>query len=338
MHYFLSVSILMVCAMPGLADEPASAQVVTDPRTVTVTVGGDVLMRYRYADVPYKPCVDVLTTPSGINILRDAPHDHLHHHALMYAIKVNGVNFWEETGEPGVQQHLSIPASQALEGRHTLEQFGIGASGREAGGVFSEQLLWKDHTGAALLNEVRTVAVVQSEQYGCTVLTWFATLKPAGDAPVELSGAHYHGLGMRFLESMDESGTFRYAGAAPGEIVRGDERLTQAPWCAYTAKADGKPVTVAMFDSREPRPAHWFTMQTPFAYLSATLNLYREPLTITQDAPLEIGYGVAVWDGETDDDIIGNTRAAWSHMLPNTREKHVAICAKLMGGNGNGQQ
>ena len=34
---------------------------------------------------------------TGENLLRDAPHDHLHHHALMYGIRVNGVNFWEET-------------------------------------------------------------------------------------------------------------------------------------------------------------------------------------------------------------------------------------------------
>ena len=316
---------LMVFALPGLAGEPAPAQVVTDPLTVTVTAGDGVLMRYRYADVPYKPYVDILTTPSGVNILRDAPHDHLHHHALMYAIKVNAANFWEETGEPGTEKHVSFLKTDIPDDKSVSR-------------LFTEQLVWSDNAGKALLEEIRTISVARDVEHQCTMLTWVATLKPVGDEPVELSGAHYHGLGMRFLESMDEGGVFRYAGAEPGEVVRGDERLTQAPWCAYTAKADGKPVTVAMFDSKEPRPVHWFTMQTPFAYLSATLNLYREPLAISRDAPLDIGYGVAMWDGEADDDTIGNTRAAWSHSLHTTREKHVAICTELMGDNENGQE
>lgn len=34
--------------------------------------------------------------PDGGNVLRDAPPDHPHHHGLMYAVKVNGLSFWEE--------------------------------------------------------------------------------------------------------------------------------------------------------------------------------------------------------------------------------------------------
>ncbi|MHC4656117.1 MAG: DUF6807 family protein, partial [Planctomycetota bacterium] len=55
--------------------------------------------------VPFKPYVQQLFSPAGVNILRDAPADHLHHHALMFAVKVNGVNFWEETPTAGKQLH-----------------------------------------------------------------------------------------------------------------------------------------------------------------------------------------------------------------------------------------
>ena len=41
-----------------------------------------------------------------------------------------------------------------------------------------------------------------------------------------------------------------------------------------------------------------FRMLDPFAYLSATLNLYKEPLEIVAGKPLELAYGVALWDGE----------------------------------------
>ena len=58
-----------------------------------------------------------------------------------------------------------------------------------------------------------------------------------------------------------------HADDKPGEIVRGDERLTAAKWCAYTAKADGKPVTAAIFDhpGNVRHPAKMFTMSKPFA-------------------------------------------------------------------------
>jgi hypothetical protein len=63
--------------------------------------------------------------------------------------------------------------------------------------------------------------------------------------------------------------------------------------------ADGKPVTVAMFDYPKNfrHPATWFTMEKPFAYLCATLDLSKEPFEIQQGKPLLLRYGVALWDG-----------------------------------------
>ena len=77
-----------------------------------------------------------------------------------------------------------------------------------------------------------------------------------------LSGIHYYGLGMRFLTSMDNGGRFFNADDKPGDVIGGDQRLTPTKWCAYTAKADGKPVTVAIFDhpANLRHPAKLFTM------------------------------------------------------------------------------
>jgi hypothetical protein len=73
-----------------------------------------------------------------------------------------------------------------------------------------------------------------------------------------------------------------------------------AKWCAYTAKADGKRVTVALFDGpTNPRhPNKIFTMSPPFAYLSATLNLWKEPLVLKAGETLKLNYAVALWDGD----------------------------------------
>ena len=58
-------------------------------------------------------------------------------------------------------------------------------------------------------------------------------------------------------------------------------------------------MTIAMFGYPDnPRGAPlWFTMQTPFAYLSATMNLWKEPFEVTPGAPLKLRYAMAVWDG-----------------------------------------
>jgi hypothetical protein len=136
---------------------------------------------------------------------------------------------------------------------------------------------------------------------------------PKDKDAVTLSGSHYFGLGMRFPVSMDQDGQFRSSSGQAGEVVRGDERITRADWCAYTARADGKTVTVAMFGHPDNirHPTHWFTMGKPFAYLSATLNLYREPLKITAEQLLELRYAVVLWDGKVEDDRIEQAYGQW---------------------------
>ncbi|GAH87670.1 unnamed protein product, partial [marine sediment metagenome] len=78
-----------------------STRITTEENFVSVHTDDRVLLRYHYRDVPFKPCVQQLFSPRGVNVLRDAPADHQHHHALMFAVSVDGVNFWEEQQAPG---------------------------------------------------------------------------------------------------------------------------------------------------------------------------------------------------------------------------------------------
>ena len=112
---------------------------------------------------------------------------------------------------------------------------------------------------------------------------------------------------------MDAGSRFFNADDAPGEIVRGDERLTPTKWCAVTGNADGKPVTVAIFDHPQNirYPAKMFTKAKPFAYLSATRNESKEPLTVAADKPLELTYGIAVWDGEVEKQTVEKLYQRW---------------------------
>jgi hypothetical protein len=300
-NLLLLVLFFLTLSNTAIAEGPMHITMEED--TVSITQGKQNLLCYRYEDVPFKPYVQQLFSPGGINVLRDAPHDHLHHHALMYAVAVDGVNFWEEQTEPGRELHKQI------------DDMRIDKNGNVTQAGFTEQLDWiNPQSGEVLLKEQRKITVCQLDDVKATMLNWQTNLAvPPEKKSMMLSGSHYFGLGMRFLESMDKGGEFLNTEGKLGDIVRGTERISRADWCAYTAEADGKPVTIAMFGHPENmrHPTHWFTMTSPFAYLAATLNLYKEPLEVNSDKPLVLRYTVAVWDGRIDKSKIDQVYRLW---------------------------
>ena len=308
--WFFVALLILDFSQPAVA--AGAMQVKTQENTVTISRGERLLLRYRYGDVPYKPYVDRLYSPGGVNVLLDAPHDHLHHHALMYAITADGVNFWEEHNAPGRQVHLRFNDTKV--GSHK----DVSCAG------FGQQLNWVNpRSGELLLKEQRRIEACEMANSNVTFLTWESRLEPAkGRQSVTLSGSHYQGLGLRFVRSMDADGEFRNTDGKAGKIYRGDERLVRSRWCAYTAKVDGKEVTVAMFDhpENERHPATWFTMSKPFAYLSATQALHEQPLKVLPDKPLELRYGVALWDGRTETEQIEKLYKSWT-ALPRGKEE-----------------
>ncbi|MHC4656116.1 MAG: DUF6807 family protein [Planctomycetota bacterium] len=180
---------------------------------------------------------------------------------------------------------------------------------------FTEHIDWTTSNKELLLKERRTIDVRQGTDLGATLLTWQSKFElPEGTKSATITGSHYHGLGVRFIKSMDSAGRHFNADGKPGTVFRGDEKLLRSTWCAYTANADGKPVTVAMFDhTQNPRhPATFFTMTKPFAYLSVTLNLHKEPLKVILGKPLILRYAVAVWDGKVENDRIDKLYRLWT--------------------------
>ncbi len=254
------------------------------------------LMVYQYAGVPFKPYVQKLFSPSGRNILRDAPEDHLHHHGLMFAVNLNGVSFWAETDVDGKQIHQAF---------HDVK------SGDDNSAKFCETLLWFDPKNKILAHELRTIHVQHLAKHKANVLTWETSLVPASTS-AEVGGSHYYGLGMRFIESLDKVGRFFNSDNDQGEIFRGDERLAEADWCAYSATGDF-PMTACMLnDPQNSKPATWFTMPSPFSYLSATVRYHEKPFRITQTKPLKLRYAVALWDGIFNNDQIEALYQDWA--------------------------
>lgn len=280
----LGLIAFLVMAVGVRAEEPM--WVTADANSLSVDAAAGKVAEYRFGDVPFKPYIRELFTPSGLNVLLDAPHDHLHHHALMFAVAVDGVNFWEETPTAGRQKHLEFTKVGDSEG-------GL------RGAALEEQLDWINPGGDRLLVEQRSVVVERPVPAGATMLTWESRLTvPTGKSSVMLTGSHYFGLGLRLIRAMDATGKFRNADDKPGTIFRGEERLVRSNWCAYTARVDGRDVTVAMFShpSNPRHPTTWFTMAQPFAYLSATLGLHEKPLEIVEGKPVRLWYAVVLWD------------------------------------------
>jgi hypothetical protein len=277
----------LVGALAGLRAEP-----------VTLGPADRSTLVYESAAHPLKPYVAQLRTPGGIAVLRDSPADHVHHHALMFALSVEGVSFWEEKAGAGKQ----VPGNLTRE-RDRLTQI----------------LDWTVPDGRIVLHEERTVRLHTESGLPATLLTWRSRLQaPRAAGSVKLTGSHYYGLGARFVVAMDKDGTFHNSAGAEGEVVRGTERLTHAAWCAYTAAVDGKPVTFAIFShpGNLRHPPRMFTMTAPFAYLASTLNLWKEPWTLTSDQPLDLRYGVAVWDGRIEPAAIEALYRRWLDLPP----------------------
>jgi hypothetical protein len=222
----------------------------------------------------------------------------------MYALAVDNVDFWGEVNQQYGQQR-----QQSLSDVKATTLGGISRAG------FVQQLDWVGPASdKPLLVERRAIDVIGSADLGATLVQWCCRLEtPPGKESRVITGHHYFGLGMRFLTSMDHNGRFFSAGDKLGPIVRGDERLTPVKWCAYVAKADGHPVTVAIFDhpANLRHPATMFTMQTHFAYLSATLNEWKQPITLKAGQPLNLSYGVALWDGEVDKATVERLYERW---------------------------
>ncbi len=297
------IGILASTLACGISAEPS---LLKEEMVIKATSDGRPMFEYRYApDVAFKPYIFQLYSPGGVPILRDAPVDHIHHHGLMFAVGVNDETFWEEVIKGAIVGGHQIPRQTDV-----------------TGNLITQQLDWQNRSGDIVLHETRTIQPLENPD--ATLLTWRCRLEtPPGKDAVNLFGHPYYGLGARLLESMDKVATFMNSSGQPGEIIGGDHRLVPATWVACTGPtADGKMVTIAIFDHPDNLryPSQKFTMAVPFAYISTTLN-WKEPLQLKAGEPLDLCYGVAVWDGAVQAEQIEKAFRKWQENTPNNPQR-----------------
>ncbi len=289
---------LVSLILPALSavDVPLQLQPETTVTGWSVQRQGRTLLRYAFAPGKFKPYVQELATVDGDNVLRDSPHDHLHHHALMFAIRVNGINFWEEVPGCGVQKPVQTSGPAVSRSAAGLPQASLT---QVLHWVAPQDAFLPDTTARALLVEQRTLTLVVDPDRREVALRWQSAFE-VGQATneVTLGGANYFGLGVRFLQELDPLAR-HFTGTGPLDLANNRQDVSRHPWAAVAFDRPGKPVTFAMHGApANAGGAPWFfSMKTPFAYLAATQRLDQEPLKYVRGERFQLEYVVVVHSG-----------------------------------------
>lgn len=300
----LALAASVFVAVPaGWAELPSGGRHALDPADrlegeVDTTKGelrlqfrGRPVLVYVFPEEGWKPYVRELHTLRGENLLRDAPEDHLHHHGLMYAVRVNGVNFWEEAG--------GRVGRQVGDGPPQLEL------GRSSEGLpqamFRHRLRWEvpGAEGAPaqrLLRETREITVTVDPGQEEVALEWRGRFRvPRGMAEVRLEGADYNGLGIRLAAEFDRVAVFANgAGTSYSEEQTWDIRA--GGWSSAQAMMGGREVMLVLgWPPDQAAGGRFFSMRQPFAYLTATSLLDKQPRVYQAGDRFEIRHRVLVY-------------------------------------------
>lgn len=305
---FALVALLTFVAGVGSAQSTLRMEAGVATNAWVVSHNGQPLLRYVFNPRQAKPYVAEFSAPGGRNILRDSPSDHLHHHALMYAIKVNGLNFWEEVSGNGVERVVETTAS-VTGGAATLRQ--------TIHWVAPQDAFLADTTPAALLVEQRTLVLTVDAAAREAALEWKAEFEVGKKTnEVALTGATYHGLGMRYIQEFDALANHSYAGRKPDLVNR--QEVSPAKWAAVSFAATVQPATIALV----PHPANarsdgqFFSMRSPFAYLSATQGLDKEPLVYHSGDKFTVRYLVVLYPEVKSTEALEARARRWREAAP----------------------
>jgi hypothetical protein len=291
----LAGALLAPLAATQAADSNASLSLATDKAAglVEISYADKPVLVYAYGPKQFKPYVKALYTLKGDNVLLDAPSDHLHHHGLMYAIMVNGVNFWEEATDPGYERSPNAPEAAVNVRPDGTPQ-----------ALIAQQLFWvattnaqlADPEPAALLIENRTLIVSVNASREELSVQWQSDFKVGPHvARATLSGADYHGLGVRFPRSWDRVARHVNSENAPYP-TQGKHDVLEARWSAVANTVGGREQMLAVFTHPDQRgPSKFFSMLDPFAYLSATQGLDKTKLEYAAGSTFRVRYLVTVY-------------------------------------------
>jgi hypothetical protein len=266
----------------------------------TIEMSGDdgaLAGRYVYEDA-YKPYLHPLLTPSGVAMSAFMPHDHKHHRALMYALRTEDVNFWEERSTlPGERV-----GRQVHRGLSEVVEAGAAVS-------FTQALDWCEvDSDEPIFRETRLISCTTSPHGRAFAWTWSTRIVVERDLTLRMSQwssarpdgrlVNYHGLGLRLPREFG-GGMARPRVAADSAATDIMAALGTTPReLEYVSAADGYwPIRHAGVRFTQGQDNGLFIMKDPFAYISlGPSNL--APLELKRGATIEERYGVEVFDAD----------------------------------------
>ena len=253
--------------------------------------------RYHYRD-EFKPHFHPLKTPRGHTISLASPHDHKHHKGLMYALRTETVNFWEERStlpneQVGIQQHQEFAQ--------------VTGSGEQVG--FVETLVWLEQpSGRVVFTETREIRCRMEPAQGGYLWSWRARLTAAEDCRLIQSQwsstsedgrkINYHGLGLRLCRAFG-GGTGNNKLVLDGVETAFKDGMGSAPRQAvFTGSFDGNwPVERASVRFEQRQNNTLYVLSEPFAFLSMGPS-NAAPLDWKKGAVIEEAYSVLIADGD----------------------------------------
>jgi hypothetical protein len=277
---------------------------------------GQRILRYAFAPQMFKPYVKELSPLQGRNILLDAPADHLHHHALMYAVQVNDVNFWAETPGCGIQKVIRTDKPEITVNPQGFPETRLS---QWIHWVTAPEAFLPDTAPVALMLEQRTLILTIDEANREVALHWRSEFQAGSKTnQVILRGANYFGLGLRFLRELDPVAKHENTGGIP-DLSDNRQDASRHAWGSVVFDKPGQPASLVVFGhpSNARRDPWFFTMRTPFAYLSATQGLDREPLVYRSGDKFELNYLVTLRPGVQSRAAIEERHRRWIKSLPN---------------------
>ena len=305
----LALFLALTCAAAA-ATPPISIEPKLDRGELEVRYKGNKVLVYAFATNQFKPYVSELYTLRGENVTRDAPPDHLHHHGLMYAVYVNGINFWEERGAPGFEQHAEL----------LLHAAKVDAKGMPLA-FFTESVYWVAPTNktavpspdTALLSERRTLTVTIDEKNQEVGLRWESQFQVGPRASkVSLHGPNYDGLGLRLPESFNHVAKFQNSAGQP-YTGNNTQNVIPALWTSVAGQMDGRPVMLVMFGRTDNArgDGNFFTMLDPFAYIAITQGLDKKPLEYSAGDKFSLSYLLTVYSEDKSPEFIRHRYERW---------------------------
>jgi hypothetical protein len=311
------ILLLILAIAPGAIAAPATAdsqlpiriQRDLESSRVTVLYQNQPLLLYVHHPTQHKPYIKELYDLSGYNVLLDAPPDHDHHHGIMYAVMINGMNYWQEWKETGFQRSVGIEREGA----------GINAAGRPYA-TFTDVIDWLDPAGRGtpegeqpFLRERRTLVVTVDEQTRETAVQWSADFEVGHHAPsITLTGDPYNGLGLRLVRDFDGRVAHRNSHQAL-DPRQGDPNISKARWSAASIALPSRFSTVAVFGAaaNELGDPVYFLMWEPFAYISATQALNKNRLEYQAGSRFRLSFLITVYPEIKSAQFLEERARAW---------------------------